>query len=121
MMWQSARGEPDFSEPKEEDTDYWNEDKPASIEAEADSDDSKDNARRPIKAEHKKVESIESAADADDAHDEVRSTAAAAQEDPLDAQANDDDKLDSKPPLTSWDMAKFANNVEAGGGTMGTK
>ena len=30
------------------------------------------------------------------------------------------DVEDAKPPLTSWDMAKFANNVEAGGGTMGT-
>jgi len=32
----------------------------------------------------------------------------------------EDDGLDYKPPLASWDMAKFANNVEAGGGTMGT-
>jgi hypothetical protein len=31
-----------------------------------------------------------------------------------------ENNLDTKPPLTSWDMAQFANNVEAGGGTMGT-
>merc|ERR1711865_20767 len=40
--------------------------------------------------------------------------------DSVDAESDADDVNDTKPPLTSWDMAKFANNVEAGGGTMGT-
>jgi hypothetical protein len=68
--------------------------------------------------------SIEAAADADDDDDKQARDDFAAQgvraTDPIDAAADEDDTLDSKPPLTSWDMAKFANNVEAGGGTMGT-
>jgi hypothetical protein len=81
---EAARGEPDFSGVKEEDTDYWNEDEPAVAVIES-------NIRH-----NKEVEDREKAAE------------------------SEDDGLDSKPPLASWDMAKFANNVEAGGGTMGT-
>ena len=69
--------------------------------------------------------SIEAAADADDDDDKQARDDFAAQgvraTDPIDAAADEDDMLDSKPPLTSWDMAKFANNVEVGGGTMGRK
>jgi len=81
---EAARGEPDFSGVKEEDTDYWNEDEPA-------------------------VAVIESNIRHND-EEEAREQ----------ADESEDDGLDSKPPLASWDMAKFANNVEAGGGTMGT-
>lgn len=126
---EQARGEPDFSGDREEDTDYWDEDEhsPAanSLDAAADADDAHDMAKRAMKNKvAAPTVSIDAAADADDVDDQKARDDFAAQgvaaPDAIDAAADQDDKLDSKPPLTSWDMAKFANNVEAGGGTMGT-
>ena len=117
---QKARGESDFSEPREEDTDYWNEDGPAvnALDAAADADDAADSSLKPRDWGNQHADAMDAAADADDAREGKAPRQA---EDALDATADADDALDSKPPLTSWDMAKFANNVEAGGGTMGTK
>jgi hypothetical protein len=113
---QTARGEPDFSGVREEDTDYWNEDEPTTVAA--------DKAARTVaKGTDSATFNAQGVAHTGDSDEAALQDEAAGYITPdvKDAGADEDDKLDTKPPLTSWDMAKFANNVEAGGGTMGTK
>ena len=99
--WQvDVHGKGDFSRPQEEDVDYWNEDE----------------AQEPKKTVRStSVRSAEVASKSEDA-------APAVEEQPATAADDDEEEkyLDQKPPLGSWEMAKFANNVEAGGGSLGT-
>ena len=92
---ESARGEPDFSGDREEDVDYWDEDEHPAEEAQAPRDEFALQGE-PTQRDSKGWGAADTAA------------------------VEEVEEGDSKPPLTSWDMAKFANNVEAGGGTMGT-
>jgi len=115
---ETRKGEQDFSGAKEEDTDYWNEDEPDSLDAAADTVDAKhraDYAAQGVRT-HKMAKSANPFDEAADQEDKLDTSSA----DSVDAESDADDVNDTKPPLTSWDMAKFANNVEAGGGTMGT-
>jgi len=90
---------------------------PNSLDAAADSVDAKDRADYAAQGvrTHKTAKSsnpFDEEADKEDTLDNSKVSP--------DAETDVEDASDSKPPLTSWDMAKFANNVEAGGGTMGT-
>ncbi|EKX48802.1 hypothetical protein GUITHDRAFT_162315 [Guillardia theta CCMP2712] len=95
-----VHGKGDFSRPQEEDVDYWNEDE----------------AQEPKKTVRStSVRSAEVASKSEN-------SAPAAEEQPATAADEEEEEkyLDQKPPLGSWEMAKFANNVEAGGGSLGT-
>jgi len=120
----AAHGEPDFSDAREENTDYWNEDE--------EDDDTPAVTSAPPKAQLQHRLEPRPAEPAPKAHADFKEDATqrprraakpASKPMSINAIADEDDSsdgLDTKPAIDSWEMAKFANNVEAGSGTMGT-
>eukprot|EP00960_Hanusia_phi_P038894 753651-Hanusia_phi.AAC.5 len=94
-----VHGKGDFATPQEEDVDYWNEDEARE-------------PRKSVRSAERKV-AVASKKEEDSAPQEQEQQAAA-------GEVEEDKYLDEKPALGSWEMAKFANNVEAGGGSLGT-
>lgn len=104
---QNARGEPDFSEPREEDTDYWNEDEPPvkaahtaakrtdPFDAISDQDDNADIKKRAARKAAKPADPFDAIADRDDRADHSAADA-------LDAAADADDGSDRRNPTVDY-------------------